>query len=734
MNSISARKLYHDRTETSIRIRKVASKSPVKLTAISNEKLSTYNSISPIKPIKSFSDPQPNEKLTESFREIQKFSLEIYEAKCKDLQIFPLEDHERRFSSIFINNFNERKVDLQDSKISLQTCRALIKCFQTYPIAHINLSKNKLTDKGISLVCKALLSNLSLVSLDLTSTDLSPAGSQEVLELLSKHQSLYSLNLSSHQFLYRNKIGFCESLIGLLKSETLTFLNLAGTSLGNEGLKYLIIGLEHNQVLNYLNISSNNIKGLVIKEFSQVIVTTRLSEVHMAGNQFDEQASDEISFLLLGLYGYGVLSKLNLGYNQIDSQSASKIFEAMIKENYLEHLNLENNNLSGDLDIIERFLQNNKRLKTLSLSNCNLKINSFLQICSGLGRNSSLEYVNLCKNNCRDSGAIGLSKALLTNSTLAKLDLSSNKIYNIGGVSIANSLKTNKSLKVLNLNDNELKDEVGEAFFYIFGVNYTLVNLHLHLNPMSAKYPLDIKKYLERNRAIHEKKIIQKILDSKNRKAETSAMPDQIESRLKENLDQKQNLEKKIGNYMKKLTGIKKENDEQLEELQEKVKDLKTVNIELSKTLNDLQLEMKVIKNQQLGFNEDKKVDEIEVKMLELDQELKTLSEKSKNYSGKALDSGVKEKKTSLKTVYEDLNNQLAHARQEKGYLSKHLLSLKKVLNDKKSFITGISRSAARTPRRLPSKYLSSEKLRKITKSKSPLTKLSSSRIIISKV
>ena len=734
MNSISARKLYHDRTETSIRIRKTASKSPVKPSAVSNEKLITYNTISLNKPLKSFSDQHQNEKFSESYREIQKFSLEIYEAKCKDLQIFPLEDHERRFSSIFINNFNERKVDLQDNKISLHTCRALIKCLQTHPIAHINLSKNKLTDKGLSLICKALLSNLSLVSLDLSSTDLSPAGSQEVLELLSKHQSLYSLNLSSHQFLYRNKIGFCESLIRLLKSQTLTFLNLAGTSLGNEGLKYLILGLEHNQVLNYLNISSNNIRGLVIKEFSQVIVTTRLSEVHMAGNQFDEQASEEISFLLLGLYGYGVLSKLNLGYNQIDSQSASKIFEAMIKENYLEHLNLENNNLSGDLDVIERFLQNNRRLKTLSLSNCSLRINSFLQICSGLGRNTSLEYLNLSKNNCRDTGAIGLSKALLTNSALTKLDLSSNKIYNIGGVSIANSLKTNKSLKVLNLNDNELKDEVGEAFFYIFGVNYTLANLHLHLNPMSAKYPLDIKKYLERNRAIQEKNTLQKILEIKNRKADNSVLPDEIENKLKENLDQKQNLEKKIGNYMKKLTGIKKENDEQLEELQEKVKDLKTVNIELSKTLNDLQLEMKVIKNQQLSFNEDKKVDEIEIKISELDKELKLLSEKSKNYSGKVLDTNVQEKKTSFKTIQDELNSQLTHTRQEKGYLSKHLVSLKKILIDKKSILAGISRSAARTPRRLPSKYLSSEKLRKITKSKSPLTQLSYSRVIISKV
>ena len=596
MKSLTSRTLYHDRTEPSIRIRKVLSKSPVKPPASLNEKSNTQSTISLNKPSKIILSTQQNKKFIDNLTKIQKFSSSIYEAKCKDLQIFPLDDHERRFSSIFINNFIERKINLSDSKISLNTCQALLKILPKPQIAYINLSKNKLTDKGLTLICRALLSSLSLVALDLSSTDLSPAGSEEVLDLLSRHQSLHSLNLSSHQCLYRNKIGFCESLIKLAHSQTLTYLNLAGTSLGNEGFKCLILGLEHNQVLSYLNINSNNLKGVIFKEFSQVVVTTRLSEVHLAGNLLDEIASDEISFLLIGVYGYGVLSKLNLGSNMIEPQSAHKIFDAMIKENYLEHLNLENNNLSGDLEVIERFLQNNRRLKSLNLSNCNLKVDSFLQLCSGLGHNSSLEYLNLSSNNCKDSGAVGLSKALLTNSALTKLDLSSNKIYTQGGISLANSLKTNKSLKVLNLNDNELKDEVGEAFFFIFGINYTLVTLQLHLNPISVKYPLDIKKYLDRNRALQEKKMIQKIIENKSRKADNIVSPDEIENKLKQHLHQKQNLEKKIGSYMKKLNGIKKENDDKLEELQEKVKESKSLNIKLSETLNDLHIEMRVRK------------------------------------------------------------------------------------------------------------------------------------------
>ena len=629
MNSLTARTLYHDHSETSIRIRKVLSKSPAKPSALSTEKSNTHSTISLNKPLKSTLNKRQNKKFIQNSAKIQKFSSEVYEAKCRDLQIFPLDDHERRFTLIFINNFIERKINLQDNKISFHTCQALVKILPKPQIAYINLSKNKLTDKGLALICRALLPSLNLVSLDLSSTDLSPGGSEEVLDLLSKHKSLHSLNLSSHQCLYRNKIGSCESLIKLAQSQTLTYLNLAGTSLGNEGLKCLILGLEHNQVLYYLNLNSNNLKGLIFKEFVQVVVTTKLNEVHLAGNSLDEMASEEVSFLLIGVYGYGVLGRLNLGSNMIEPQSAHKIFEAIIKENYLEHLNLESNNLAGDLEVIERFLQHNRRLRSLNLSNCNLRLDSFLQLCSGLGLNTSLEYLNLSSNNCRDSGAVGLSKALLTNSTLTRLDLSSNKIYTQGGTSIANSLKTNKSLKVLNLNDNELKDEVGEAFFFIFGTNYTLVTLQLHLNPISVRYPLDIKKYLDRNRALQEKKMIQKIIESKKRKADNIVSPDEIESKLKQHLDQKQNLEKKIGSYMKKLSGIKKENDDKLEELQEKVKDYKVINIKLSETLNDLHIEMRVRDRQQLSFSKEKKLDEVEVIMQELDLELKGLDLKS---------------------------------------------------------------------------------------------------------
>lgn len=592
MTSLAPKVLIHGKTENAIRIRKGNSKSPLKSSSNSNEKI---KSGSQIRSRNEYSSTILSEKFSEEQPEITQMAQEIFEAKSKDLQIYPQAELEKRFVQQFSSNYFSRKLALQETKLGDETSLVLSKLLLTHKaFAHINLSKNKIGDANLSRIIRSLMSNLNLVSLDLSSTELSPSGCSIILSLLSSHRSLYSLDLSSHQFLYRNKIGSSDSLTYLLKSETLAFLNLSGTALGNEGLKHLLLGLENNKVLQYLNLGFNYIKGGVVKDFVQVLVTTSVGELILTGNQIEEVASEEIAYFLAGHYGYGVITKLSLASNLITYSSAYKLFDSMIKENYLLSLSLENNNLSGYLDIIERFLLYNNRLKTLNLSNCFLKTETFVQLCAGLSKNQSLEYLILSHNYCRDTGAAAMSKVLKKNKFLLKLDLANNKISSSGGVALANSLKSNNSLRYLNLSDNELKDEVGEAFLYIFGSNYTLSALLLHLNPMSAKYPLDIKKYLERNKVLEEKKQMSKIMENKTKKPKVPLSASEIEERVQKNLKEKKILEKKIGAYMKKITGIKKGVDEKLDEMQETVKELKGKNVELSKTLNDYLFEFKV--------------------------------------------------------------------------------------------------------------------------------------------
>lgn len=309
-----------------------------------------------------------------------------------------------------------------------------------------------------------------------------------------------SLDLSSHQFLYRNWLAGHEALAKLLSIPTLVYLNLSSTGLRNEGLKFLIPGLADNLTLRYLNLSGNKLRGSIFKDFATAVASSNLDELVLASNEVDDIATEEICNLLSGYYGYSVLTRLSLGFNNIPTSSIYKFFETMIRENYLLHVNLEHNSFGGSLEVISRFLIENSRLKSLNLNFCGLKLETIHRISEGLIKNTSLEYIALAGNNCKNIGAEFIAEALLVNNTLRKFDLSSNYIKNEGGLALAHALRFNKSVKAILLGDNEFKDEVANALVDLFTHNFYIQKLNIDLNPVNAKFIDDIKILLERNK------------------------------------------------------------------------------------------------------------------------------------------------------------------------------------------------------------------------------------------
>lgn len=595
MISSTSRKLFHDNSESIVRYRKIISKTPLKhqtrlemirksTSALGSSKLKYHSKFN-----------ITSESIIEVPAVLFQYSQEIYSAKCKDLGIVVAPEQEQRFSTVFIQNAEMRRLNLSDQKLAIESSLTLSRILlKSTHFAYIDLSKNKLGNIGIQTLLRSLHLNSEIVHLDLSSNDISPTNISEILMLLARHPSLYSLDLSSHQFLYRNKIGPNEALYALLQSKTLSFLNLSGTNIRSEGLKYIILGIENNKTLVSLNLSSNGIKGNVIKELVQVLVTTKINEINLENNLLDEIAAEEIAFFFTGYYGYGTISRINLAKNIIPTAGIVKIFEALVKENYLEQLNLAKNNFSGFLDVIERFVSGNKRLKFLNLSECSLRIESFAKLCEGLAENTVMDSLNLSGNSCKDLGAASMARALKKNIALKKLILSNNGIKTEGGVAIVAALRTNKVLKNLDLSNNELKDDVGEAFFNIFASNYSLTNLKIQLNPMSAKYPNDINRYLNRNREIDSKQEFSKITQRKSLLNVAQANAETVKTKITEGKLEKDYIQNKINGYKKKIQKIKKEEEEKLEEMKQEFKTLKEKNTELSKTMHDLQIETRV--------------------------------------------------------------------------------------------------------------------------------------------
>ena len=598
-----SRRLIHEKSQTVIKYRTKISKSPAKNTSPNIDDNSKSTSVICVTKSKRKVSPNfKNEKFNEMDQLLYNYAHEIFEAKCNDLNIATVADQEKRFFAIFQQNAENRKLLLSENKLSMNSSIVLSKILSKSKIfSYIDLSKNKLGDIGIKNIVKNLLFNNEIVHLDISSNDISQSGISDILYFLSKHSSLYSLNLSSHQFLYRNKIGVCENLFKLLKCSTLSYLNLSGTNIGSEGFKYIILGLENNSCLTYLNLGNNSIKGNVIRDFVQVLVTTKINDLNLENNLLEEVAADEFAFFFNGYYGYGAISKINLAGNILPTPGVYKIFEALVRENNLEQLTLDKNSFIGYLDILERFLEGNKRLKHLSLSGCSLKVEAFCRLCDGLKENRHLETLILSGNSCKDVGAVYISKVLQQNASLQSLDLSSNVIKSEGGLAITSALRLNKTLKSLSLTDNELKDDVGEAFFHLFISNYTITKLKLQLNPMSAKYSSDIQKLLDRNKNSLSKNELKKIIQTKQSLKFPKDTKEDIQQKIIENKLEIEHIKNKIGGYHKRIQTVKAEEDAKLDELKSIFKECKEKSSSLSKSLYETQLEIKV--SLYLAFN-----------------------------------------------------------------------------------------------------------------------------------
>ena len=65
-------------------------------------------------------------------------------------------------------------------------------------IAHINLSRNNLQDKGSLVLVNAVKHSYSIVSLNLMQNDISPFGMAKILQELSSSKSLSTLMLGAN--------------------------------------------------------------------------------------------------------------------------------------------------------------------------------------------------------------------------------------------------------------------------------------------------------------------------------------------------------------------------------------------------------------------------------------------------------------------------------------------------------------------------------------------------------
>eukprot|EP00928_Gymnodinium_smaydae_P005275 TRINITY_DN11806_c0_g1_i3.p1 TRINITY_DN11806_c0_g1~~TRINITY_DN11806_c0_g1_i3.p1 ORF type:complete len:943 (+),score=156.66 TRINITY_DN11806_c0_g1_i3:2866-5694(+) len=225
------------------------------------------------------------------------------------------------------------------------------------------------------------------------------------------------------------------------------------------------------------------------------------------------EAQARIDELRVTLSGLGPLQLprlrvLLLGSNRATFVGASRIEDALMVNNCIEKLSLDNadhGRVEYGVAGLVAALPVNTGLRSLSLVYCGLKDRETLDLMKALTLNWTLESLSLRGNHFGDEAAAVLGSVFGSERAALKVvDLCCCHVSDNAGVSLAGGLETNRSLEVLRLRENLIRERTGQTFAENLRSNTTLLELDIELNFVEFIYVSQIRQILDRNARMRE--------------------------------------------------------------------------------------------------------------------------------------------------------------------------------------------------------------------------------------
>lgn len=447
----------------------------------------------------------------------------LFNAKWRDLELLPKEGQLRRFFDFCSKSITGRKYIFREIGLGFHSVKELGCILRLNKCSHLDLRKNVLGNKGLKELAKAIQTNSSLVHIDIGSNDITFEGANSFFLSMRTHNTLTSINIANSDGLHRNRIGpkGCIGLNELMKqNKCLSMIDISDNTIGSEGIKTLLNGITSSMVnLIYINLSNNDLGQEWIPQLGILMESESLQEIRLSSNNFTDSWINDISLFFYG--NKWKLRKLDLSNNKITCKGATKLFQSLKNNEYITHLNLENNqNIgNGDLTEIVMFFRNNEKLENINLSNWGLHENNVKDMVEGLHikdnnnfkvGNNTLNVLNISNNSIRDEGAKQLANLIMGNNNigLKTIDISWNIIGDEGGVAIAKALSTNSTITKLSLKTNILKDETAIVLTESLKTNKTILKIVLDRNSIKRKHISEIKDLLLENQELVKQKLL----------------------------------------------------------------------------------------------------------------------------------------------------------------------------------------------------------------------------------
>ena len=257
---------------------------------------------------------------------------------------------------------------------------------------------------------------------------------------------------------------------------TVKVFDVRDNQLTKEATERLASVIKHNTKLQELCLVSNVLQSGTITILKAIQSIKSLKVLALSNNNMSEAVTKDLEAAIIA---NNLLEKIWLDNNYLKS-SGIVITTALGKFSNLQELDLSNiRNKSDKLAIsIAAVVASNSHFTSLSLMNNNLQSDDVIAIAQALNYISTLRILNLQQNRITDTAANALASVISHNTGLQKLCLGSN-LLKVGVKDIAKALAKISSLKMLDLNNNILSEEVADDLAAAISANRLLEKVWL---------------------------------------------------------------------------------------------------------------------------------------------------------------------------------------------------------------------------------------------------------------
>jgi len=234
-----------------------------------------------------------------------------------------------QISEIIMNNPNIENLSIQKSGFleeeALILADALLKNGQK--IRKLDLSENRIGDKGAIKIVEALYREISGEELNLSYCDITDYGFKPMSYIFNEFYCPRRLILKGNQI---GDSGAIELSKAIIRKIHLVELNLRSNLIGTNGAKSLAYSLVENKYLKSLNLHSNWIGPIGARAISLALTKNKvLEKINLCYCAMSDQGAEEISN---GILVNKTVKKIGLRGNGIGNIGASALISAL-KEN-----------------------------------------------------------------------------------------------------------------------------------------------------------------------------------------------------------------------------------------------------------------------------------------------------------------------------------------------------------------------------------------------------------------